>query len=982
VFKKIFTVRKSGYYGGTMSKKVSWLFLFIVILISFFSPVCAQNSLQKIEYTSQGEFRTILRIYNRNAPNYEILENLKAKILIIKFRDTELGNFPKLQVFDDPLVQGIQTQRIDEQEYWVKIKTKYSDVNYRILPQKKDPSILTLDISRPVETALELAGANIINMLRELNPGSERLIVYLDKLPQNQVLKERKKNAGKLLQIRFLNTEVASYVIVPGSSTKMIKSLSFVKRGKYLFMEIVPQEYTLLVQKEVIQNPLRILFNITEDRQKSLEKQELIAEEERKKIAKEQEEQNKKINFLGEKFQEAERNYRRGKFEEAGLQFKNIFNFAPETEIGVRAHFRAADSYFQHQALKKKHNEDRFVVQEYRAAIASALNVDTGYDDIPRAYYNIGRSYLNLKFNEEAFSQFEVIRNLYPDSPFSKNALLQQGKIHLNMYRYEQSIEALLKFVAENSTAPEIPEAYYKIGEAQFQLKRYKEARKNFDRAWSLDGDYMKQDAELMFHMGEAYFENQEFQTARSLYEELMDLYPTENFSNLVAIRIGDFLRAEEKEDDAIKAYERAIVQYTKELLLIGKLRVANILAEKPEKDRHLEAIKIYNFIINKHSLSEQVEEALLRKSLTLALFQHFPDAIESLETMCQRYPENLYVENHIIQDRILETIEGYISHYYNQGKYLDALGVFEQYEKKYYLRPQNSACFRSKYELEFGERVKPIIDRAPLFMIADSYYRLGLKEKALQFFDEIAKDPSDPLIPLVTFNKGKVYDSQEDPDKAQRVYATFISRYPDNIYTSIVKKALGDSYFKIHKFDRIDRAIRIYSQTIRDYQDSDNPLDREIVATCWFSLGNLYQGIGQYDNSIQAYKNVLTSYEHPLQDKAVEEYIVETHFILGNLYLELNQLPEALKSYNEAIELFPDSEKTPWAKYQKGQIFVRNDQKTEALEIFAMLIEEAKEKPDALWGPLAQESYESISNALSFESYLKRTPSAAGDSL
>ncbi|PCI28854.1 MAG: hypothetical protein COB67_05430 [SAR324 cluster bacterium] len=963
-----------------MFKKVIWLFLVIVLLISPLALLQAQNRLQKIEYRSQGEFRTLLQIYNREIPHFEVFENLKARVLIIKFRNTDLGNFPKLQLFDDPLINGIQTQQIDQREYWVKIRTRYSDLRYRIIPQKKDPTLLTLEISRPVSAALELTGPRIINMLRELHPRSERLILYLDKPVQQEIIKEKKKEAGNLFQVRFLNTQIAKDVIIPDSATKIIKKIAFVKRGKYLFMEISPQRFSLRVQKQVIQKPLRVIFNITEDRQVSVAAQEKEAEAARVEKEAQQAELDKKIRFLEEKFQIAEQNFKRGRFEEAALQFKNIYNFAPDSGIGVRAHFRSADAYFQKQVLKNQIGEDTFVIQEYKAAITSALSADTGYEDIPRAYYNLGRSYLNLKFYEDAFNQFEIIRKFYPESPYSKNALLQQGKVHLNMLRYEKAIENLQQFVTENAKAPQIAEAYYKIGEALFQLKKYEQAKVNFDRAWSLNGELMKQDPELMFHMGEAYFENQEFQTARSLYEELMDLYPRESFSNLVAIRIGDFLRAEEKEDDAIKAYERAIVQYTRELLLIGKLRIANILAEKPEENQYQEALKIYDFILEKYPLSDQVEESMLRKALTLALFQHYADAIKSLDNFCQNYPENIYVQNHIIHERILDSISGYIADYYYQGRYLDALGVFEQYEKKYFLRPQGSACFRPSEKLEFGARVKPILDRAPLFLIADSYFRLGLQDEALKFFEEVLKEPDDPLVPLVKFNQGRVYDAQDNPDKARKVYVNFIAKHPEHIYTSVVKKALGDSYFRLHKFDRIDRAIRIYRQTIKNYKDSDNPLDREIVPASWFTLGSLYQGIGQYDNSIKAYKNVLRSYEHPLQDEAVEDYIVETHFILGNLFLELNQFPEALKAYNQAIELFPDSDKTPWAKYQKGQIFVRNKQKDKALKIFEELIDEASKQPEALWGPLARESYEAMTNELSFEKYLNRSPSAAGD--
>ena len=88
--------------------------------------------------------------------------------------------------------------------------------------------------------------------------------------------------------------------------------------------------------------------------------------------------------------------------------------------------------------------------------------------------------------------------------------------------------------------------------------------------------------------------------------------------------------------------------------------------------------------------------------------------------------------------------------------------------------------------------------------------------------------------------------------------------------------------------------------------------------------------------------------------------------------------MPEALETFNNAIRLFPESEKTPWAKYYKGEIFIKNNQKEQALELFSDLMEDAKESPEALWGPLAAESHRTILNEMQFEKYLTRTPTAS----
>lgn len=957
---------------------------YLLLIVGFWLvPTCtvaATNPMKRIDHYSKGQNQAKINFYFNTRPDFEIFEYLKRQIYLVKLRNVNPGSIERTQLFKkNSLLRGMEIQDVGGSEYWIKIRTKYPNITAAVIRHDKDSAKLSIEFTRRFEKKARLEGIEITSVSRELMPRSERIRVFSKKPLQYDVTRD-KTRPGKLMKVRLLNARLAERLIIPDAETDLMKYIKFEKRGKYLNMVLAPQDYTLNVDASASRSPVSLTFIVTENKSERVSDPDLGLKEEVEKQIEIDKEMQDRDKFLTTRFDEAERFFKLGRFEQAGLMFRNIFNFAPDSEIGIRANFRAADSFYRYQRAPETtlKNGELQVIQEYRSAINSALVADTGHEYIPRAYYNIGRNYLALKFWEDAFNYFEIILKKYPESPFSKNALFHQGVIHLNMERYEKSIASLEKFVEENAQNPNIHAAYYKIGEAQFQMKRYKDAKKNFDKAWSLNAAYMKNDAELMFHMGEAYFENQDYHTARALYEQLIDLYPNESFSNLVAIRIGDFLRAENKDDDAIKAYQKAINEYPRQLSLIGKMRIANIQAEKPDEGEYLKAIERYDFVIENHVASESlIEEAMLRKALTLSLFHQYKDAINSLEDFCHTYPNNIYVENHIIHDRIHETIKAYIADYYYRGEFLNALGVYEQYENKYYLRPHYSKCFKLQPNQNHKTVAKKLIKKAPLFLIADSYYRLRLYDKALEQYEVILQDANNPLSSVVLFNKGKIYDAKEQPEEAQRLFLKFISQYPEHVYTPLVKKTLGDSYFKVHKADRISRAIRIYKQTIRDYQDSDNIMEREIIPSCWFALGNLYQGIGQYDDSIEAYKNVLNAYEHPLQSEFVDEKVVETYFILGNMYKDLNQLPEAMEMYSEAIRLFPKSEKTPWAKYYQGEIYLKNEMKDQALKIFEELMKSAEKNPNALWGPMASEMHKQILNDLKFDKYLSHTPTA-----
>ncbi|NQU65206.1 MAG: tetratricopeptide repeat protein, partial [SAR324 cluster bacterium] len=683
-----------------------------------FPILAAPYTLQKIDNYSKGENQAKLNLYFNAKPDFEIFENLKQQIYIVKLRNLTLGSLNRMQVFkENSLLSGLEIQDIGESAYLVKIRTKYANMEAVITKREKDSQKLSIEFTLQFEKKVELEGIEITRVSRELRPHSERIVVFSKKPLQYDVSRD-KTRPGKLMRVRLLNGRLDEQLMIPDAETDLINYLKFEKRGKFLNMILAPRKYTLKIDSTSSVSPISLTFDISENKQELVSDPDIDLKVEEQKKEEDNREKQDKDTFLTTRFEDAEKFYKLGRFDQAGLMFKNIYNFAPKSEIGVRANFRSADSFFQYKNQTAEINGELFVIQEYKSAINSALAADIGYDNIPRAYYNIGRNYLNPKFWEDAFNQFEIILRKYPESPYSKDALFHQGVIHLNMERYEKSIELLERFVEENAKFPGIHAAYYKIGEAQFQLKRYEEAKKNFDKAWSLNASYMKKDAELMFHMGEAYFENQDYQTARALYEQLLDRYPNETFSNLVAIRIGDFLRAESKEENAIKAYDHAINKYPEELYLIGKMRIANIQAENPGKGHYKEAIQKYNLIISDKGASEGLkEEAMLRKSLTLSLFHQYAAAIDNLEQFCQSFPENIYVVNHIIHDRIQDTVKSYIVDYYYKGEYLNALGVFEQYEDKYYQRPHYSACFKLKPDENSKTVAQDLIKKAPLFL-------------------------------------------------------------------------------------------------------------------------------------------------------------------------------------------------------------------------------------------------------------------------
>lgn len=75
------------------------------------------------------------------------------------------------------------------------------------------------------------------------------------------------------------------------------------------------------------------------------------------------------------------------------------------------------------------------------------------------ARYEMGRSYVILRQNEEALAAFQKIITDYPRSSLVKNALLNTGLVYYNTGREQKAIETLKKVVKDYPATPESREA-------------------------------------------------------------------------------------------------------------------------------------------------------------------------------------------------------------------------------------------------------------------------------------------------------------------------------------------------------------------------------------------------------------------------------------------------------------------------------------------------------------------------------------------
>ena len=386
---------------------------------------------------------------------------------------------------------------------------------------------------------------------------------------------------------------------------------------------------------------------------------------------------------------------------------------------------------------------------------------------------------------------------------------------------------------------------------------------------------------------------------------------------------------------------------------MLGKLRIANIQAKRPYTDEYLEAIKVYDEILRLYPETPQAEEALLRKGLTLTLYGFYSQAIKTLETFMEKYPQNVYVRRNVIQENIDENLKGLIDRYFRQDDTLALVSAYSDYQAKY--------LFNFRFD-------------TTLFQTAVAHRKLGFYDEALDILRFLETRSGGTIGELVQLEKAGTLLENEDLTEARNTIAGFLQKFPESHYDAEARQLLARIYRKQKSFPM---ALLVYKQALQKYDQNKNPLLAEIVPELYFDLGELQEETGNFVEAGEAFQAAISSYNHPLDHQDTPEYIVKSHFLSADMHNKAQNDETALASYQKAISLYEDKknkdiiERVFWARYQIGTIFTRQGKDQQALNNFKMLMDE-KGGDGQLWKKLAAENHRSIARKLAYDDYLK----------
>ena len=490
------------------------------------------------------------------------------------------------------------------------------------------------------------------------------------------------------------------------------------------------------------------------------------------------------------------------------------------------------------------------------------------------------------------------------------------------------------------------------MGQAFYHLKDYSNAKASFNHAKVIDPNYPLDKPELLFHMGESYYETADYTSARAAFRQLLLRYPDADFSKFVALRLGDFLRDEGKEAEAIEVYKRAASSFQQEIQLLGNLRIADIYAKRPYSKDYERALKIYDKALEFTADSSLQKEILLRKGLTLTTFGHYLEAVKILKDFEQKFPDSLYIKNRTVRNAIEENLKGQVGSLFQEGQFLEVLGLYQDYKS------------------DFEGFQLPIV----FLQIGESFHKLGLYEDAIQTFSLLSQDELGAVTELGKINKAFAYAEKGNQDIAIKQLQTFLNQNAGSLYELDANKKLADLLTLKRRYVE---ALSAYDKTIELYQQSGDPLKTERIPFLYYTKAGLHTELGQYAQAADSYRQTTKRYRHTITGEVGQEtpfYIAMSFFLQADAFYELEKNQQALEGFQQAIEIYQNSthpeiqDRIQWANYKIGTLYERMGEEQTALEIFKNLSESPG---NPLWKDLAAQNYKALTKKMNYQDYL-----------
>jgi len=395
-------------------------------------------------------------------------------------------------------------------------------------------------------------------------------------------------------------------------------------------------------------------------------------------------------------------------------KFEQVILAHPRHPEAAEATFRAADAFF--------YLHEREMPLYYAQAMnkyQKAIDLYPQSDQVPWAMLQMGRTAMLAGEPFKAKGYFQLVSTDYPQSEYVPLALVNQGRALLAENKWGPALDMFRRVAKEHPSSRFRKDADWGQAQALFGLARYERASyllQDMDRRWP---KLRIEEPELLYYIGEAEFQLKRYPQARRYFLWALNIMPEIRDNDIILTRVADTYQFEGAYNAAKDLYRIVVNRFPgTDGALVARIR----LAESPHKDEDhpwdifqvkatAGALETYKEILKNYPDRPVAELAQLKLGVYYFKKKEFAQALAVLEELLNKNPRTPF-RPEVEYTLDLATVE-YLANLKKEDKPLELMDA--------YLR--NRASLRRPNSNQMLE------------ILAWAYSRTGLNQRAAKLY-------------------------------------------------------------------------------------------------------------------------------------------------------------------------------------------------------------------------------------------------------
>jgi len=581
-------------------------------------------------------------------------------------------------------------------------------------------------------------------------------------------------------------------------------------------------------------------------------------------------------------------------------------------------------------------------------------------DERARTLFLLGETYSALGRRDDAATQYRLILEELPDSPYSTPARYGLAWQHYSAGRHEAAAEAFA--TVRTADGPLAPDAtYYEAANRALSGAR--------DRALQLYRSYLDRTEEgrlataAHYEIGLLHYQRDQYDRAAAAFRSVTQQASSDGPIGDAYYWLGNAYLATDALDRALDAYTEAIergaasssvkvaVRFQKGWSLYQNGRYADAGAEfqaladaHPETARGREALfwggdtfyqreqfedarRLFRRYLDSQPEGPQRAGALYALAWTHFKERRFAPAAQSFREFLTTYDGDDATDIPYRQDARLRLADCYFA----LKRYDDAIAAYDRVgseASEYALYQGSRALYYAGQSSDALDRLRQFVDRYPespwrpeaLYRIGDIHFQAQRYEAAREAFGQLLSDhPDHPRAAEAQYGTGDAHYNAGEMENAVQAYRTVLETYPESPSAS---EAASSLFFALNAAGQQDRADDLIDSIAAQVPDA-NMGDRL----------RYHRARGAYQRGES--KRALRLFRTFVRTASAETLVPNAYYYLGLLYADTEQYDEAQNYLRQLTDQYPDSEYVPQGSLRLGEILLDQEAYEPALAAY-----------------------------------------------